>query len=85
MHAPPTFPSTHTQKQLADISQQAGAMAQATEDSPSFSSLDFTIAAAIMRIFADSPLSSTGTEVACYMYHESVNPSPSHMYKHHAP
>jgi len=67
----PSPPHTPT-KQLADISQQAGAMAQATEDSPSFSSLDFTIAAAIMRIFADSPLSSTGTEVACYMYHTSL-------------
>ena len=54
---------THTHTQLADISQQAGALAEATEDSPSFSSLDFTIATTIMTSLADSALATNQTEV----------------------
>lgn len=53
---------THT-TQLGDISQQAGALAEATEGSSSFSSLDFTIATTIMTSLADSALATNQLEV----------------------
>lgn len=49
--------------QLGDISQQAGALAEATEDSSSFSSLDFTIATTIITSLADSALATNQLEV----------------------
>lgn len=56
------YAHAHT-TQLGDISQQAGALAEATEDSSSFSSLDFTIATTIMTSLVDSALATNQLEV----------------------